>query len=90
MVETDDAVILRIFRGQHDDRQPLGRGPGAELAQDGQAILLRQHDIEQNELRHLGVHRPPEFRRKREALGLKALAVQPVEDKLADGVVVFQ
>ena len=90
MVETDDAVILRIFRGQHDDGQPLGRRPGAELAQDGQAILLRQHDIEQNELRHLGVHRPPEFRRQREALGLKALAVQPVEDELADGVVVFQ
>ena len=90
VVETDDAVILRIFRGQHDDGQPLGRRSGAELAQDGQAILLRQHDIEQNELRHLGVHRPPEFRRQREALGLKALAVQSVEHKLADGIVVFQ
>ena len=90
MVKSDHAVVFRIFRRQHNDGQAFGRRPRAQLFQDGQAIFFRQHDIEQHQLRKLCVHSPPEFRRKRKALCLKALTVQSVEHKLADGIVVFQ
>ena len=90
VVKSDHAVVFRIFRRQHNDGQAFGRRPRAQLFQDGQAIFFRQHDIEQHQLRKLCVHSPPEFRRKRKALCLKALTVQSVEHKLADGIVVFQ
>ena len=42
------------------------------------------------ELGRMLLHRPPEFRRQREALGLKALAFQTVDDELSDAVVVLK
>ena len=63
---------------------------GTQAFEYVQAVLLGQHDIQQHKLGQLLLHRPPEFRRQREALGLKALAFQTVDDELSDAVVVLK
>ena len=58
--------------------------------QDGQAVLLREHDVQQDQVGLGLAHGLPKLCRALEALGLVALAVQGVDDQLADAVVVFQ
>ncbi|CAN3963006.1 DNA-processing protein DprA, partial [Dysosmobacter welbionis] len=89
-VQTHHLVVLRALGRQHDDRQ-LGRaGRGPELFQDAESILLRQHDIQQHQGRHLLSHGLPEQGGQRKAPGLHTLAVQCIDHKIPDTVVILQ
>ena len=89
-VQAHDPVILRVLGREHDDGQLLRPRRRPELLQDGQAVLLREHDVQQDQIGLGLAHGLPKLRRALEALGLVALAVQGVDDQLADAVVVFQ
>ena len=89
-VQTQDLVVLRPLGGEHDDGK-LGCADSApQLFQHAQPVLLRQHHIQQHQRGHLVRHGVPEFRRQAEASGLPALAVEGVDDKIPDAVVVFE
>ena len=45
-----DAIVDQATRRQDDDRRPIGP---ADRAQNGEAIHLRQHDVQDDEDRHL-------------------------------------
>lgn len=49
-VQTDDLVVLGVFRGQKDDRERGGVGQATKTAQDGNAVLAGEHDVEQDEV----------------------------------------
>ena len=89
-VQAHHPVILRVLRGEHDHRNALGGRRGPQLLQDGKAILLRQHNIQQDQGGLGALHRAPKIRRPVKALGLVALAAQGVNDQLANAVVVLQ
>ena len=89
-VESDDAVIFRVPCGQQDDGQRPRGGGGAQIAQNVQSVLLREHEVEQHQLRQGALHRAVERGWQREALHCEALALQSVDDELADGLVVLK
>ena len=54
--ETDDAVHVLHFGGQHDDgREVIG---GAQAAADGQPVFAGQHQVEHDEIDVLAAHQP--------------------------------
>ena len=89
-VQAHHPVILRVLGGQHDHRQPLGGRRGPQLLEDGQAVLLRQHDVQQHQGWLRPLHGLPEIGRTVEPLGLIALAAQCINHQFADAVVILQ
>ena len=88
-VQTFHPVIFRVFGGQHDDRKRCCLRVLAKAFQNGNAVFLRKHDVQQNKFGQLPGQRLPEEMGKREAADLEALAFQGITDQFADAVVVL-
>ena len=88
-VQTDDLVVLGVLRGQKDDRERGGVGQAAQTAQDGNAVLAGEHDVEQHKIRHMLAHGLPERAALGKAPRLKAGRAQRIQYQLADAGVVF-
>lgn len=58
--------------------------------QNGQSILLREHDVQQDQGGLLPLHGLPKIRRTLETFGFIPLAAQGIDHQLADAVVVLQ
>ena len=74
-VEAAHGVQLAGLGRYHDDGQtPQGRG-GAELFQDGEAVLTGEHHVQDDQFRRRGVDGLPERLRGLEAHGLVAVGL---------------
>ena len=83
-------VVLRAPGREHDDRKELCRPPLPDSPQDADPVLLRQHDIEQQQVRDPPVQGIPESGGQAESLYREPLALQRIGDQLPDTVVIFQ
>ena len=88
-VQPNHTVIFAAFRRQHHHGQVGRFRTRAQTLQNMQTVFIRQHNVEQHELRQLFFKRLPEIGRIPEALGFKTGGVQCIEYKLADAVVVL-
>ena len=89
-VQAHHLVVLGPLGGDQDDGEPSGGGAGADALEDVQAVLLREHQVQQDQGGELPLHGGPELGGQFKALRLHALAVQGINDQLADAGVVFQ
>ena len=89
-VQPHHLVVLGALGSEHDDGDGGGAPVLTELFQNGEAVLLRQHDVQQHQLRHFLLHRLPELRGQREAPGGQALAVEGIDDEIPDAAVILQ
>ena len=87
--EAHDAVGFLAPRGQHQDRQAIERLIAADFLADFEARKLRQHQVEQQNVRRRFAH----LRQARGAVGrrgdLESFALEVVADQLDDIAVVF-
>ena len=89
-VKAEHLVKFRALCGKHDDGDAPRAGSAAQALEHGKAILLRQHDVEQHERRNTLFQRLPKGRRPLEALRLKPLAVERINDEFPDAVVILE
>ena len=83
-------VIFAAPGREHDHRRQGGLPGGAEPFQDGKPVFLRQHDVQQHQLRRLPGEGAPKGGGRVEAFRVEAGAVQRVDHKLPDAAFVFQ
>ena len=88
-VQSDDLIVLRTLCGDHNHRQIFCCHVAPNLFQNFQTVLLRQHDIQQNQIRLLLCHRRPERRGHCKPLCLHSGAVQGIDHQFPNAVVVF-
>ena len=88
-IQTKHLVILGALGGEHHHGNQGGFGIGTEGFQNVQTVLLRQHDVQHDELRQTLFHGIPERSGMAEALSLQRGAVQSVGHQLPDGVVIL-
>ena len=79
-----------LFVDEDDDGNIRRGAVGPQLPENGDSVLVREHDIEQNERGLSFGHCRPERPRRGKALCLKLLALQRVDDQLANAVIVLQ
>ena len=75
LIQSQHLVVLGALGGEHDDRQGLGGGHGAQALEYLQTVLLGQHDIQQHQLRAALLHGLPKLGGTVKPLGLHALAL---------------
>ena len=83
-------VVFRVFRGQHNDRQPGGCRFSPQAFQYGDTVFSRKHDIQDGQLRNLLFNSRPELIRRFESPRFVSLAFQGIDDQLADTLIVLQ
>ena len=88
-VQTDDLVVLGVLRGQKDDRERGGVGQAAQTAQDGNAVLAGEHDVEQDEVGLFGPQGGEQRRAVGEAARLHAGVLQGIDNKLTNACIVL-
>ena len=88
-VQTHHLVVLRPLGGSHDDGNPGGGRVGSQGFQDSDAVLVGQHDVQQNQLRLGAAQAVEQPRTVPEALRLKARRPQGVQHQLPDAVIVL-
>ena len=62
VVQALDHVHLRGLGGDHDHRQPLGYGVGPEAADNVAAVFVRQHHVQQHQIRQQDLQGPVKVR----------------------------
>ena len=90
LVQAQYLVILRALGGEHDDLDLPGGGHGPHPAEDLQAVLLGQHNVQQDQLRNLFLHGLPEQGGTLKTLCFHSLALQRIDHQLSDAGVVLQ
>ena len=88
-IKSQHPVVLAALRGQHDNRDLTGLRILLHLFEDSNAILPRQHDIQQNQLRRIVQQLRIKFRGVGKALCLKAAVLQRIENQFADRAVIL-
>ena len=88
-VQTLDLVVLRALGREQDHRQLARAGAGAQPRKDGQSVLLRQHDVQQQQVGRLPLHCLAHGRAVLKAVRVKPARRQRVEHQLADARVVL-
>ena len=89
LVQTQHLVILRALGGEQDDRQGPGDRQGAQALEHLEPVLLRQHDVQQKQVRRPTLQRLPELGGPLEALRLHPLALYGIDHQLPDAGVIL-
>ena len=77
------------FRACHNDRDIACRNIRTKLLQDRDAVFLRQHDIQQDQLGLLTFQSFPECQGIRKTLCLKSGDFQRIQNQIPDSVIIF-
>ena len=89
-VQPDHAVVLGVLCREHHNRQLPPKRRAAQLSEHREAVLLRQHDVEQHQLRRLPFHRRPERRGTFKPRGFISCVLERICHELPDALVVFE
>ena len=89
LVQTQHLVILRALGGEQDDRQGPGDRQGAQALEHLEPVLLRQHDVQQKQVRRPTLQRLPELGGPLKALRLHPLALYGIDHQLPDAGVIL-
>ena len=82
-------VILRPLGGCHNDGQTGGRRLPPQLFQNGNAVLPRKHNVQQNQLRSFGTQSVKKTGTVCQSPCLKPGGIQRVHHQAADGIIVL-
>ena len=88
-LEADDAVGFLGARRQHDDRDRRGRVVGAHDAADFEAVHLRQHQVQDHQVRRMLPDGGERLAPRRQHVGVKSGLAEVVGDQIGDVAVVF-
>ena len=87
--ESDDTIDLFASSSQHEDGNAARRGLLPERAADFHAIDVRQHDVENDQVRRLLLNKFQRLASGRRALNFEACMTQVVADQPNDiGIVI--
>ena len=89
LVQAQHLVVLRALGGEQDDRQGPGGRQGAQALEHLEPVLLRQHNVQQKQVRRPPLQRLPELGGTLKALRLHPLALDGIDHQLSDAGVIL-
>lgn len=88
-LEPDDAVDVVSPRGEHEDRRPLHGRLRAHLLAQLEAVLARQHEVEQERIERLRLQRADQLVTVREVHHVDLVVAEVLADELGEADVVL-